>query len=85
MIRDAQVLHQKATGQFTDDGKALLSFIDTARTPITKVKMLVDEASESKKPQAVIDTIGYNPVKESFSDRNYINMLENPFSEKEKI
>lgn len=85
MIRDAQVLYKKATGKFTDDSKLLLSFIDTAKIPITKIILETkdDLGNDQIKTKAVIDTLGYNAVKESFIGRNYQEMFKNKFSDQD--
>ncbi len=83
IIRDAQVAHKKVTGNYTNNGDNLIKFIDTAKFAITETNYIVetkdigggmtDEISVKK-----VDTIGYEPVKDEFSNVDYKNMMNIP-------
>jgi hypothetical protein len=87
MIRDAQEAHKRITGTFHNNKEGLVKFIDTAEFAITNTRNEVIEVNKGTKwqpimveiEQKVIDTTGYESVKEIiFKDRNYGVMFSVP-------
>lgn len=88
-VRDAQLAHRTVTGKFAKDWDGLVRFIDTAKFTITQRKdssVLDVEATrrfggvETFKDIVVIDTLGYEPVKDSLfgADPRYKKMMFYP-------
>lgn len=84
MIRDAEQAHLEVTGSYTSNFDSLVQFIDTADfaiTQITNVPKTINLGGGITKEieERVIDTIGYESVKEKiFSGRNYADMMNVP-------
>jgi len=86
MIRDAEIAHKRVTGDFTANGNDLIKFIDTAQFAITQNRTIVESVNKGTKWQPimvdvekkVIDTIGYDPVKNSFKGRDFSQMMDVP-------
>jgi len=91
MIRDAEVAHKKVTGSYTDNGENLIKFIDTAQFALTQTKNVPKTISVgggiTKEIEIrVVDTIGYENVRDQFAGLDYKNMLKIPgTTEKFKI
>lgn len=90
-LRDAEVAHKKVTGKYTSNGEGLIQFIDTAQFALTQTRNVpqtinVGGGITKEIEIRVIDTVGYESVKDQFSNRDYKNMLEIPgTTEKFKI
>ncbi|PID69841.1 MAG: hypothetical protein CSA39_07015 [Flavobacteriales bacterium] len=82
IVRDAELAHREVTGKFTADKDALIKFIDTAKFAITEVKNVVVQekvgALTIDREKRVVDTLGFEPVKNNFKDRNYKDMFNVP-------
>ncbi|QTD38321.1 hypothetical protein JL193_03205 [Polaribacter batillariae] len=83
IIRDAEVKHYEATGKYTDNKKALISFIDTAKLALTNTRTVVEKENRGggvivDVEKRVTDTIGYEPVLKYFKGRDYKNMFKVP-------
>ncbi|WP_457615516.1 hypothetical protein [Lutibacter sp.] len=83
IIRDAEVAYKKVTGNYTADGEALISFIDTAKFAVTQTtnvpKTVHLGGGITKEIEVrVVDTVGYEDVRASFVGRDYKNMLQIP-------
>ena len=82
-MRDAEVAYKKVTGFQTSNGNSLISFIDTAKFALTQTRnvpktITVRGGLTKEIEERVVDTVGYEPVKASFSGSDYKNMLEIP-------
>ena len=83
MIRDAEVAHKKVTGNYTANGEGLIQFIDTAKFALTQTRNVpktirLGGGLTKEIEIRVVDTIGYENVKDAFTGRNYQNMLQIP-------
>jgi hypothetical protein len=83
MVRDAEVAHKQVTGKYTTNGENLVKFVDTAQFALTETKNIpktIDVGGGITKEIEirVVDTIGYEPVKNYFAGRNYQNMMKIP-------
>jgi len=83
ILRDAEVAHKKVTGTYTDKGEDLIAFIDTAQFALTQTKNVpktihIGGGITKEVEERVVDTVGYEPVKELFAGRDYKNMLQIP-------
>ena len=83
ILRDAEVAHKKVIGSYTEDGEALILFIDTAQFALTQIRNVpktinVGGGITKEIEERVVDTIGYEPVKSRFSGLDYKNMLQIP-------
>lgn len=83
IIRDAEVAYKKVTGTYTDNGEALISFIDTAKFALTQTRNVPKTINlgggiTKEIEERVVDTIGYEDVKLTFAGRNYKNMMDIP-------
>jgi len=83
IIRDAEVAHKKVTGNYTADGEALIQFIDTAEFALTQTRNVpktinVGGGITKEIEERVVDTIGYEAVKNQFTGLDYKNMLKIP-------
>jgi hypothetical protein len=91
ILRDAEVAHKKVTGSYTDNGEALIQFIDTAQFALTQIRNVpktinVGGGITKEIEERVVDTIGYESVKTQFLGLDYKNMLNIPgTNEKFKI
>ncbi|MBK5208390.1 MAG: hypothetical protein JJE44_02655 [Flavobacteriaceae bacterium] len=83
IIRDAEVAYKKVTGKYTADGESLIRFIDTAKFALTQTKYVPKTVKlgggiTKEIEERVVDTIGFEDVKNSFSGKDYKNMLKIP-------
>lgn len=83
LIRDAEVAHKKVTGNYTANGENLIKFIDTAKFALTQTRNVpktinVGGGITKEIEERVVDTIGYEDVKNKFSGVDYKNMLTIP-------
>jgi hypothetical protein len=83
IIRDAEVAYKKVTGNYTTDGEALINFIDTAKFALTQTRYVPKTVKlgggiTKEIEERVVDTIGYDEVKNSFMGKDYKNMLKIP-------
>ncbi len=87
IIRDAELAYGEVTRTFTADKKALINFIDTAKFAKTEVKNIVVTERRGRitvdVEKRVVDTVGFEPVINSFKDRDYKNMFKVPGTDKE--
>jgi hypothetical protein len=82
MIRDAELAHKKVTGTYIADGAALVQFIDTAKFAIVENRDTVVTVRKGRitvdEERKIVDTIGYEPVKNRFKGRDYQDMMHVP-------
>jgi len=83
LIRDAQVAHKKVTGKYTANGEDLIKFIDTAKFALTQTRNVpktinVGGGITKEIEERVVDTIGYEDVRNQFTGTNYKNMMQIP-------
>lgn len=83
ILRDAEVAHRKVTGKYTANGEDLIKFIDTAEFALTQTRNVVKTVNvgggiTKEVEERVVDTIGYEPVKNMFAGKDYQNMLQIP-------
>ncbi|WP_196887751.1 hypothetical protein [Aureivirga sp. CE67] len=82
VIRDAENAYKRVNGKYIANADSLVQFIDTAKFAITQSRDTVITVKESgldlEKEIRVVDTIGYEPVINSFQNRNYKNLLDVP-------
>ncbi len=83
ILRDAEVAHKKVTGNYTDKGEDLIAFIDTAQFALTQTKNVpktihIGGGITKEIEERVVDTVGYEPVKDLFAGKDYKNMLQIP-------
>lgn len=86
IIRDAEVAYREVNGNYTKDKAALISFIDTAQRALVETRDTVIKVNKGSKWQPVMvdveqrvkDTIGYEPILNSFKERDYKNMFKVP-------
>ena len=83
ILRDAEVAHKKVTGKYTSNGEGLIQFIDTAKFALTQTRNVaktihVGGGITKEVEERVVDTIGYEDVKNQFSGVDYKNMLTIP-------
>ena len=81
IIRDAEVAHKKVTGTYTANGENLIKFIDTAKFALTQIRNVpktIDVGGGITKEieERVVDTIGYEDVRNQFTGTDYKNMLQ---------
>jgi len=81
-IRDAEIAYAKVNRRFTDNYGTLISFIDTAQFAITEVKNIVVTEQRGRitidVEKRIVDTVGFEPVINSFEGRDYKNMMNVP-------
>jgi hypothetical protein len=81
-IRDAELAYGQVNRKFTDKYEDLISFIDTAKFAITEVKNIVVTEQRGRitidVEKRVVDTVGFEPVINSFKGRDYKNMMNVP-------
>lgn len=87
IIRDAQVKHYEATGNYTEDTVGLIRFIDSAKLALTRTQTIVEKVNKGggiivDVEKRVTDTIGYEPVIKYFENRDYKNMFKVPGTDK---
>ncbi len=86
IIRDAQVDHKAVTGDYAKKFENLVAFIDTARFAVTETKNIIKTVNKGtdyspimiEVEERVVDTVGFKPVKDSYSQRDYKNMADVP-------
>jgi Ca2+/Na+ antiporter len=92
-IRDAQKAHKEITGTYTDDINKLARFVDTAQFALTqkrdstvideerniKFRLRADDPNGYKKEITLIDTLGFQPVKDSFKNVDISKLLNYTF------
>jgi hypothetical protein len=81
-IRDAELAYAQVNRRFTDKYDDLISFIDTAKFAITEVKNIVVTEQRGRitidVEKRIVDTVGFEPVINSFEGRDYKNMMNVP-------
>ena len=81
-IRDAELAYAQVNRKFTDNYQALISFIDTAKFAVTEIKNVVVTEQRGRitvdVEKRVVDTVGFEPVINSFKGRDYKNMMNVP-------
>ena len=81
-IRDAELAYGQVNRKFTDNYQALISFIDTAKFAVTEIKNVVVTEQRGRitvdVEKRVVDTVGFEPVINSFQGRDYKNMMNVP-------
>ena len=83
VLRDAEVAYKRVTGKYTADGEALIQFIEKDSFAITQVKNVpktIDVGGGITKEieERIVDTLGYEPVRDKFKGIKYKNMLQIP-------
>jgi len=83
ILRDAEVAHKKVTGKYSNNGENLITFIDTAHFAVTQTKNVpktihLGGGITKEIEERVVDTVGYEPVKDLFASRDYKNMMQIP-------
>lgn len=83
VIRDAEVAHKKVTGTYISNGDSLIAFIDTAKFAITQTRNVpktiqLGGGITKEIEERVVDTIGYEDVRNAFVGRDYKNMMTIP-------
>lgn len=85
-IRDAEIAFYEVNGNYTKDKGLLIRFIDTAQKAITETRDTVIKVNKGTKWQPIMidvekkvtDTIGYEPILNSFKNVDYKNMFKVP-------
>ncbi|MDH3321350.1 MAG: hypothetical protein OEM04_00080 [Flavobacteriaceae bacterium] len=81
-IRDAELAYAEVNRKFTDNPQELINFIDTAKFAITEIKNIVVTEQRGRitidVEKRTVDTVGFEPVIESFKGRDYKNMMNVP-------
>jgi len=81
-IRDAELAYARVNRKFTNNYNDLISFIDTANFAITEVKNIVVTEQRGRitidVEKRIVDTVGFEPVINSFEGRDYKNMMNVP-------
>ncbi len=83
IIRDAEVAYKKVNGNYTTDGNALIEFIESAKFALTQTRYVpktiaIGGGITKTIEERVIDTIGYEEVKNAFIGKDYKNMMKIP-------
>jgi len=82
IIRDAEIAYAQVNRRFTDKYDDLIRFIDTAQFAVTEVKNIVVTEQRGRitvdVEKRVVDTVGFEPVINSFQGRDYKNMMNVP-------
>ncbi|MCF6214068.1 MAG: hypothetical protein L3J45_08600 [Flavobacteriaceae bacterium] len=82
MIRDAELAHKQIIGNYTANGDDLVKFIDTAQFAIIENRDTVVTVRKGRitveEEHRIVDTIGYEPVRNLFKNRNYKDMMNVP-------
>ena len=82
IIRDAEIAYAEVNRRFTDNYNDLISFIDTAQFAVTEVKNVVVTEQRGRitvdVEKRIVDTVGFEPVIQSFKGRDYKNMMNVP-------
>jgi type II secretory pathway pseudopilin PulG len=91
MIRDAQDAYKTVHGSYQSNPEKLIEFINTGQIAITNSRNILVQVNKgtAHQPimveieQKVVDTTGYNSVKETiFKNRKYENMFNVPGTDK---
>ena len=91
MIRDAEEAYKTVYGVYQDNPEKLIEFINTGQIAITNSRNILVQVNKGtvhqpimvEIEQKVVDTTGYNSVKETiFKNRNYENMFNVPGTDK---
>lgn len=81
-IRDAEIAYAEVNRRFTANPQTLVSFIDTAKFAITEIKNVVVTEQRGRITidieKRIVDTVGFEPVINSFKGRDYKNMMSVP-------
>ena len=83
IIRDAEVAYKKVNGKYTTSGEELITLIETAEYALTQTRYVpktikLGGGITKEIEERVVDTIGYEPVINSFKGRDYKNMMKIP-------
>ncbi len=82
IIRDAELAYAEVNRRFTANYNDLISFIDTAQFAVTEVKNIVVTEQRGRitvdVEKRIVDTVGFEPVINSFKGRDYKNMMNVP-------
>ncbi|MDD3722354.1 MAG: hypothetical protein PHW92_07695 [Lutibacter sp.] len=83
IIRDAEVAYKKVNGKYTTSGEELINFIDSAKFALTQTRYVprtikLGGGITKEIEERVVDTIGYDEVKNSFVGKDYKNMMKIP-------
>jgi len=82
IIRDAEIAYAEVNRRFTANYNDLISFIDTAQFAVTEVKNVVVTEQRGRitvdVEKRIVDTVGFEPVINSFKGRDYKNMMKVP-------
>ena len=82
IIRDAEIAYAEVNRRFTANYNDLISFIDTAQFAVTEVKNVVVTEQRGRitvdVEKRIVDTVGFEPVINSFKGRDYKNMMNVP-------
>ena len=81
-IRDAELAFASVNRKFTDKFDELVNFIENDSFAITEVKNIVVTEQRGRitidVEKRVVDTVGFEMVKNSFEGRDYKNMMKVP-------
>jgi len=81
-IRDAELAYASVNRKFTSNFSALVNFIETDSFAITEVKNIVVTEQRGRitidVEKRVVDTVGFEMVKNSFEGRDYKGMMNVP-------
>lgn len=83
IIRDAEIAYKKVNGNYTTDSEALMQFIENGKFALTQTRYVPKTISvgggiTKEVEERVVDTIGYEEVKNAFIGRDYKNMMKIP-------
>lgn len=83
IIRDAEVAFKTVNGRYTTSGEELVNFIETANYALTQTRYVPKTVTlgggiTKEIEERVVDTIGFEPVKNSFAGMDYKNMMNIP-------
>ncbi|MDP2067337.1 MAG: hypothetical protein Q8K04_00080 [Lutibacter sp.] len=83
IIRDAEVAYKRVNGNYTTDGEALIQFIENGKFALTQTRYVPKTISigggiTKTVEERVVDTIGYDEVKNAFVGKDYKNMMKIP-------
>ncbi len=83
IIRDAEVAYKRVNGNYTTDGEALIQFIENGKFALTQTRYVPKTISvgggiTKEIEERVVDTIGYEEVKNAFIGKDYKNMMKIP-------
>jgi len=83
IIRDAEVAYKRVNGNYTTDGEALIQFIENGKFALTQTRYVPKTISigggiTKTIEERVVDTIGYDEVKNAFVGKDYKNMMKIP-------